>query len=230
MNNYLTLTFFVLISVSFSAQMHQKKGGNIGVALLGGMVMTKPDIDPSKSSNGPIMSAGVTRSFRNLLFPEINYTFFKTGYGTSVLGDASVVAHHAIGVGLPAKLNFYTMRLGKSNKGECTLLRLNILAGYYYLHQVKNQPSLGIDFPGEHALELGLGFLPQWSGGHKSRVAWSYFIDAGYRIDLNKNKAIVHSNTGWKSNGAFLRLTIVHYKTVDFLGGNAKKPAYKQKM
>jgi hypothetical protein len=211
-------------------QMHQKKGGNIGVSGLGGLSLTHPDAHSSKKSMGSVVSLGITRSFRDLLFPEINYSFFTTAYGINGSGENTTVQHHAIGIGLPAKLNFYTLRLGKSNKGECTLLRMNLLLGYYYLHPIKNKTDLGVNFPDEHIFEVGLGVLPQWSGGHKSRVAWSYFMDMGYRLDLNKNAALINSFSGWKTNGVFIRLTIIHYKTMDFLGGNTKKPAYKQKM
>ena len=225
-----SLLFLILMlcSINYYSQMNEVTGGNIGLSLLGGgklnssgNIAYSPDI---------LWGVGVTTALGDIIFPEVHYMRSKTNYGINYLGRGLMNNTSTLGIGLNTKLPVYSLSLGKSSKGECWYMNIKLLVDYIYSVNFKNKTNFTYTNQNDHVLSLGLGINPKYSGGHKSRVAWSYFYDFGYRLDLNKNDGFsIGDQTNWKQNGFFFRLTIVHYKTSDFLGGNKEKKSYKMR-
>ncbi len=212
--------------------MHQVSGGNIGLVAFGGLSNNKTNLENYSTKGGYFFGVGATTSIKNFLFPEVHYSFSDLNYGNNdSLGLIYQNKTQSLGFSLNSKLHFYSLRLGKSSKGECWCLNLKLLAGYSFaLHFSDKSSFQDFSSQNDNRLEFGLGINPKYSGGHKSGVAWSYFYDIVYRLDLNKNNSFnLHNATGWQQNGIFLRVTILHHKTTDFLGGNQKKKSYGKK-
>ena len=218
------LTYFsFLIVISSHAQVHEVSGGNYGVSLNGGLVMNTP------TGKGFGFGAGITTGIKELIFPEISYSYQNESYGL----DSSQVelsnTSNFIGLGLNNKIPIFDISLGKSNKGECWHLLLKLLFDYKYNFMLSQKSNFSFEKLNTHGFNFGLGLRPAYSGGHKSRVAWSYFYDVFYHLDLNKNDQMALQESGWKQNGIYFRLTILHHKTSDFLNnGINKKKAYKR--
>jgi hypothetical protein len=199
-------------------------GGNFGVSLNGGYVINRP------TGSGFGFGAGLTTSFREVVFPEVSYSYQSESYGADSLATDLGNTSNALGLGLNNKIPVFDISLGKSNKGECWHLLLKLLIDYKYNFMLSQKANFAFEKQNNHGFNFGLGFRPSYSGGHKSRVAWSYFYDVYYHLDLNKNDQMALQQSGWKQNGIYFRLTILHYKTSDFLNnGIDKKKAYKRK-
>ncbi len=226
------ISFWILLSFNISSQMHQVSGGNIGLVAFGGMSTNKSSLENYKTNGGYFFGVGATTSIKNFLFPEIHYSLSDVNYGTNDSLNLNYQnKNQSLGFSLNSKLHFYSLRLGKSTKGECWWLNLKLLAGYNYALHFSNKSNFqSFANQNDSRLEFGLGINPKYSGGHKSRVAWSYFYDIVYRLDLNKNNNFkLQDASGWQQNGIFFRVTILHHKTSDFLGGNQKKKSYGKK-
>jgi hypothetical protein len=230
MKALLTLLFSLFI-LSFEAQMHEKTGKNIGLSLYGGLNYTSVKESAIKFKPNHFYGAGITRSFGDIIFPEINYTYGKGNYGLNdSLAEEFINANHSLGLSLNSKLNIFRFSMGKSNKGECTWLNVKLLLGLNYSFHFQNKANFPMSHKNDFFLESGIGILPKYSGGHKSRVAWSYYFDLVFRYDATKNTSfMVNEVTGFRNNALMLRLTIVNYRTYDFLGGNQKKKSYNKK-
>jgi len=224
------VVFVTIISITSHSQMNEVTGGNIGVSLFGGMKYNTSTSKAYKAPTGFLLGAGVTTSIAGVLYPEINYAYSKVGYGVDSLANLLETKTNCLGLNLNAKIPAFFFSLGKSSKGECWGVNINLLAGYVYGINFNNRSNFNYINKNDQALEIGIGIRPEFSGGHKSRVAWSYNYELVYRFDLNRNSNFsIENNSGWKQNGLFFRLTIMHYKTSDFLGGNKKKKSYKRK-
>jgi len=230
----LLIVFFSFFILSFEAQMHEKTGKNIGMSFYGGLNYTSVKESTLKFNPNYFYGAGITRSFRDIIFPEVNYTSSKSIYGLNdTIGkfDSELVnVNHSLGLSLNSKLTMFRFSLGKSNKGECTWLNVKLLLGLNYSFHFQNKANFPMSHKNDFFLESGIGILPKYSGGHKSRVAWSYYFDLVFRYDATKNTSfMVNDVTGFRNNALMLRLTIVNYRTYDFLGGNQKKKSYNKK-
>jgi hypothetical protein len=232
-SKFFVVFIFILsmISEPLVAQMHEKTGKNLGVTLFGGLQYTHSKEFAQKLKPYSLFGAGITRSFGDLLFPEVNYTYSKGNYGFSdSLETPFTTINHSLGIGMNTKPTIFRFSMGKSNKGECTWMNIKLILGAQYTFHLKNNANFTINHPNDFFLESGIGVLPKYSGGHKSRVAWSYFIDVVYRWDMTKNTSFsLNEVTGFKNSALLLRMTIVHYRTYDFLGGNQKKKSYNKK-
>ena len=221
------LLMFIFLSFNSYSQMNEVSGGNIGLSFFGGGKLNSSSTSSSYSA-GLMWGVGITTAIRNIIFPEVSYGSSKTMYGADTLGNALENNSNELGMGINSKIPIYNLSLGKSSKGECWYLNIKFLLDYKYSVNFKNKTNFTYTSQNDHLLNLGIGINPKYSGGHKSRVAWSYFYDVGYRLDLNKNDGFsIDDQTDWKQNGFFFRLTIVHHKTSDFLGGNKPKKSYK---
>jgi len=220
----------VLICFHVKAQMHEVSGGNIGVTLFGGGKMNTSSASDIKYSNGLIAGIGLTTSLAEVIFPEIHYSFASTKYGVDSIGNILENKSNVLGMSLNSKIPVYSLSLGKSSKWECWYMNIKLLLGYNYSINLSNKNNFNYLNKNDQLLEVGLGINPRYSGGHKSRVAWSFIYDFVYRLDFNKNDRFsIENQSDWKQNGFFFRLTILHYKTFDFLGGTSKKKSYKRK-
>jgi hypothetical protein len=214
-----------LLSFQFnSAQMNEVSGGNIGLSANGGLILNSP------SGAGFGFEAGVTTSFGGMIFPELNYSKRTESYGVDSLNTELSSSSSFLGLGVNNKIPIWSLKLGKSTKGECWWLNFKLLLDYNYRWMLNNTSNFNFTKGNESGLNLGLGLRPAYSGGHKSRVAWSYYYDVYYRLDLNKSKHPEISSESWKQNGLFFRVTVVHHKTSDFLdSGINKRKAYGRK-
>jgi hypothetical protein len=218
----LVLFLTTLSSISYS-QLYEVSGGNFGVSANAGYILNNP------KGAGYSFGGGLTTSFGELFFPEVNYSFQKEGYGSDSSGINLSNSSHQLGLALNNKIQVFTLSLGKSNKGECWHLMFKLLLDYRYAWTLANNSNFAFEKQNDSGFNFGLGIRPSYSGGHKSRVAWSYFYDVYYHLDLNKNNQMALQENGWKQNGLFFRMTILHYKTSDFLSnGFDKKKAYKR--
>ncbi len=221
---FLTLGLILIFISKVNAQLHEVSGGNVGISLNGGYVMNTP------KGSGFGMGGGLTTTFGEVLFPEVFYQFQKETYGSDSLANDLSAASHNLGLGLNSKIPIFHFSLGKSSKGECWWLNFKLLLDYKYAWMLSNKSNFNFEQANNHGFNFGLGIRPAYSGGHKSRVAWSYFYDVYYHLDINKNNQLALQETGWKQNGIYLRLTILHYSTSDFLdNGINKKKAYRRK-
>ncbi len=217
----LIIAFF--LSAPFYSQLHEVSGGNVGVSLNAGIVKNSP------VGSGFGFNGGITTSFRELIFPEVSFGYQSESYGFDSLSNEILNVSNNLGLSLNSKIPIWDISLGKSSKGECWHLLLKVLFDYKYSLMLRQVSTFDFDKQNNHGLNLGVGFRPAYSGGHKSRVAWSYFYDVYYHLDLNKNNQMALQQDGWKQNGLYFRLTILHYKTSDFLNnGIDKKKAYKR--
>lgn len=217
------LVFLLFTSINY-AQVHEVSGGNIGISLNGGLIMNTP------TGAGYGFGGGLTTGFGEVLFPEVSYQFQKETYGLDSLGAEQSAQSNNLGLGLNSKIPIFHFKLGKSSKGECWWLNFKLLIDYKYAWMLSNKANFNFNKANNHGFNFGLGLRPSYSGGHKSRVAWSYFYDVYYHLDLNKNDQLALQETNWKQNGVYFRITILHHTTSDFLKtGIDKKKAYKRK-
>jgi len=227
---YLALLTFSVLCLSGSAQMNEVSGGNIGLTIHAGAETNASSLD-YKSPLGMVYGFGLTTRLADLVFPTVQFESSSLKYGfadsnTTMFTNRS----SSLGLGANFKIPVFSIALGKSNKGECTYLRMKLLVGYNYAINFKDKANFDYVNKNDQQLEFGFGINPRFSGGHKSRVAWNYYFDFVYRFDLNKNNGFTTVNgTDWTQNGFFFRFTVLHHKTSDFLGGNKPKKSYKKK-
>lgn len=220
----ITLLITLLINISIMSQAYEKSGGNFGISLNGGYVLNSP------KGNGFGFGAGITRGFGEVLFPEVSYQFQSETYGVDSLNEMQTSTSNNLGLGLNSKIRIFRIKLGKSSKVECWWLNVKLILDYKYAWMLSNKSNFNFNKFNNHGFNFGLGIRPAYSGGHKSRVAWSYFYDVYYHLDLNKNNQMALQENGWKQNGLYFRLTILHYSTSNFLeNGINKKKAYRRK-
>lgn len=211
------LTCFSLTSFS---QLAVVTGGNIGGSLSGGFLKNKP------TGSGLEFSGGITTSFFEVFFPEIDFAHETYSLGQDSSGSNIEQKSNYIGVGVNNKFPVGSIALGKSSKGECWYLNLKLLFDYKHRFKIGSS-ALTMNPTNQSGINVGIGIRPTFSGADKSRVAWSYFYDFYYHLDLNKSD---FSNiSGIQQNGFFFRFTLLHYKTSDMLGGGSKKKAYNRK-
>lgn len=218
------LQILLFTSIIGFGQAYEKSGGNIGLSFNGGMVMNTP------KGTGHGFGAGITRGFGEVLFPEVSYQFQQESYGADTLAIEQTAASNNLGLGLNTKIPLFKVSLGKSSKAECWWLNFKLLLDYKYSWMLSNKSNFAFNKQNNNGFNFGLGIRPQYSGGHKSRVAWGYFYDVYYHMDLNKNNQPALAAGNWKQNGIYFRITILHYSTTDFLeNGINKKKAYRRK-
>jgi hypothetical protein len=204
--------------------MNEVSGGNIGLSANGGLVLNSPE------GKGFGFGAGLTTSLGGMIFPEVNFSKRSESYGVDSLGTTRSGSSSFLGLGLNNKIPIWTIQLGKSSKGECWYLGVKFLLDYNYRWALKNTSNFNFTKANESGLNLGIGIKPSYSGGHKSRVAWSYYYDIYYHLDLSKTNHPDISAGSWKQNGLFFRVTVTHHKTSDFLdSGINKRKAYGRK-
>lgn len=222
MNQYKLLFLAVLsfICIFGFSQLAVVTGGNVGGSFSAGYLKNNP------TGKGFEFSAGITTSFYEVFFPEIDFAREVYSLGLDSAGSNIEQKGNYIGVGVNNKLPIGSIALGKSSKGECWYLNLKLLFDYKYRFKIGTS-ALNMSPANQSGINLGIGIRPTFSGADKSRVAWSYFYDFYYHLDLNKSD---YSNiSGIQQNGFFFRFTLLHYKTSDMLGGGSKKKAYNRK-
>jgi len=227
---YNTLVFLLFFLLKFiPAQMNERIGRPFGISAFGGLKMNS-SMDGYKNSSGFLTGFGVTTSIANVVFPELNYSFSNTSYGEDSIGKNLINKSKSLGFSLNSKISAFYISLGKSSKQECWGLGVKLLLGYNYSLNFKNDFNFNYVNQNDSGLELGLGINPTYSGGHKSRVSWSYYYEIIYRLDLNKNNQFaIDTHSAWQQNGLFIKLTVLHYNTFNFLARPSKEKSYKRK-
>lgn len=222
MKNSILFLLFLLASISSIGQLTSVTGGNFGASASIGTVMNKP------IGNGWGMNIGLTTGFYELFFPEISYGYSSSNYGVDSSGSELINNSNYLGLGLNNKVPLFSIAMGKSKHQECWYLNFKLLLDYRYQFRLKHISSFDYNPQNESGMNFGLGIRPSYSGADKSRVAWSFFYDVYYHLDLNKtNQPAVGGPV--QHNGLYLRFTFLHYKTTDMLGGPSKKKAYNRK-
>jgi len=214
----------ILCFLPFSpfAQMNEVSGGNIGLNLSAGSLLMKP------SGGGFEQRLGVTSSLAEVIFGDVSIASSQERYTFDSLPDFTNNVLK-LGLSINNKIPIYSLKLGKSNRGECWYFNFKFLLDYKFDKILRT--STNFSNSNQHGLNLGLGLRPSYSGGHKSRVAWSFFYDVFYHMDLNNSINPAISSENYRQNGVYFRLTVLHHKTYDFLDqGINKKKAYKRKM
>ncbi len=209
-------------SFAVTAQLATVTGGNIGASASGGIIMNKP------FGNGFGAGFGVTTSFYEIFFPEIGFVYSSSSFGVDTSGENQVNKSSFLGLGLNNKVPLFSIKMGKSKHQECWYLNFKLLLDYQYKFRLASKSNFDFVEKNESGLNLGLGIRPSFSGSDKSRVAWAFFYDFYYHLDLNKTDQPA-MGTSVQQNGLFFRLTVLHYKTSDMLGGGSKKKAYNRK-
>lgn len=223
MKKLIRRVFIILIlPVSYWGQLATVTGGNFGASISGGLELNSPN------GGGFGGSFGITTSFYEVLFPEIDYSYYSSDFGNDNNGDQLVNQSQMIGFGLNNKIPFGSIKMGKSKHQECWYLNLKLLFDYKYQLRIKDRSNFDFNPKNESGFNFGLGIRPSFSGSDKSRVAWAFFYDVYYHLDLN-NSYQPTLNTDIKQNGLYLRFTFLHYKTSDMLGSGSKKKAYNRK-
>lgn len=210
----------VVISIGAFGQLSTVTGGNVGASISGGYLLNKP------AGNGLGLSAGVTTSFYEIFFPEVSYEISRYDLGTDTTGETIAGKDSYLGLGLNNKIPFFSLKMGKSKHQECWYLNFKILFDYKY-RLALGSSGVVLNPKNQSGINLGLGIRPSFSGADKSRVAWSFFYDFYYHLDLNKSEFGTLSDI--QQNGLFFRLTVLHYQTSDMLGSGSKKKSYKKK-
>lgn len=222
MKKCLLLTMFIVLGLNSFGQLATVTGGNYGLSLSGGLLMNKP------TGSGWGGDIGITTSFFEVVFPTINYGYMNSTFGFDSTGREYINKSHFLGLGVNNKIPFFSLRMGKSKHQECWYLNLKLLFDYNYRFRLNQVSSFDYQPRNETGLNFGLGIRPSYSGADKSRVAWAFFYDFYYHLDLNKSDQPV-MGTSIQQNGVFFRITVLHYKTSDMLGGGSKKKAYNRK-
>ncbi|MCB9188454.1 MAG: hypothetical protein H6600_05000 [Flavobacteriales bacterium] len=220
----LDLILFLLLfchAISFG-QLATVTGGNFGASASVGMIMNKP------TGSGWGTNIGLTTSFYEVFFPEISFGYSSSNYGIDSTGDDLINQSKFLGLGLNNKIPFLSIKMGKSKHQECWYLNFKLLFDYRYDFRFGNRSSFEFISKNENGINLGLGIRPSFSGSDKSRIAWAFFYDIYYHMDLNKTDQPILASTS-QHNGLFFRLTFLHYKTSDMLGGGSKRKAYNRK-
>lgn len=222
MKKYLVIFVSVLSFVSLRAQLATVTGGNFGISASGGMMMSKPVGD------GWGMGVGLTTGFFEVMFPELSYNYNSSTFGLDSTGEEYTNQSHFLGLGLNNKIPFLSIAMGKSKHQECWYLNFKLLVDYQYKFRVGSKSNFNFNQKNESGLNLGIGIKPDYSGADKSRVAWAFYYDVYYHLDLNKSDQPVLGSS-LQQNGLFFRFTVLHYKTSDMLGGGSKRKAYNRK-
>jgi hypothetical protein len=222
MKKLITLLALVMLSLSHHAQLATVTGGNFGASLTLGSVMNKPE---GTGFGGDI---GLTTSFFEVVFPTVTYGIESASFGLDSSGSDLISKSHYLGFGVNNKVPVGSISMGKSSKYECWYLNLKLLLDFNYRLRLNNTSSFDFVPRNETGLNLGLGVRPSFSGADKSRVAWAFFYDVYYHMDLNKSDQPVLGTTV-QQNGIYFRFTFLHYKTSDMLGSGSKKKAYNRK-
>lgn len=213
---------FILIYSGATGQLATVTGGNFGASASFGAIMNKP------TGNGWGMNLGLTTSFREIFFPEVSFGMSSSNYGIDSSGSKLINNSNYLGLGLNNKIPLFSIAMGKSKYHECWYLNLKLLLDYQYKFRLKHISSFDYNPQNESGINLGLGVRPSFSGSDKARVAWSFFYDVYYHLDLNKiDQPAIGGPV--QHNGLFVRFTFLHYKTSDMLGGPSKKKAYNRK-
>lgn len=220
------IIFLFLLGIGFVyhsfGQLATVTGGNFGASATGGMVMNKP------MGSGFGVNLGLTTSFYEIFFPEVSFGYSSSTYGVDSTGDDLLNQSKFLGLGLNNKIPIISLKMGKSKHQECWYLNFKLLVDYRYDFRFGNRSNFEFVSKNENGINLGLGIRPSFSGADKSRVAWAFFYDVYYHMDLNKTNQPALGNTS-QHNGLFFRFTFLHYKTSDMLGGGSKKKAYNKK-
>ena len=206
--------FFIIFSItkSNSAQMFEREGGNIGLIVEGGLPITIAEAQ--KATGNLAYSAGITTSlFNDIVYPELTYVGGIRNF--SSIGQNYTENLSAIRPGILIKVPALTFSTGKSKHYECRAWNFHLVGGYAHLFHInKNQTSTQ-----DANLVMGINLLPTKSGGAKSVQAKAFNFDVLYYLDLNKDNSFsFNSQTGWKTNYLSFRITLMIYKTYDFLG------------
>ncbi|CAG5087825.1 hypothetical protein [Parvicella tangerina] len=221
MKSILLVLLILAFSFAGNAQLSTVTGGNFGFSASGGLIMNKP------FGSGLGANFGVTTSLYELFFPEISLGYSSSTYGVDTLGENQQNKSTFLGLGLNNKVPLFSLAMGKSKHQECWYLNLKLLLDYHYRFNLGSQSNFPFKAANESGLNLGIGIRPSFSGADKSRVAWAFFYDVFYHLDLNKTDQ-PSMGTSIQQNGLFFRLTVLHYKTSNMLGGGSKKKAYKR--
>lgn len=222
MKHLLFFLVFLLICCNNHAQLTTVTGGNFGVSASAGMVLNQPQ------GSGWGYGVGLTTSFFEILFPEVAFSHTTSNFGVDSLNQEYTNQSNFLGLGLNDKIPLFSVAMGKSKHQECWYLNLKLLVDYQYKLRLGSRSNFDLAKTNESGLNLGLGIRPSYSGSDKSRVAWTFFYDVFYHLDLNKvDQPTLNSQI--QQNGLYFRFTFLHYKTSDMLGGGSKKKAYNRK-
>lgn len=222
MKHLLVFIGIALIYTKNQAQLTTVTGGNFGVSASAGFVMNQPQ------GRGWGYGVGLTTSFFEILFPEVAFSHAVSDFGVDSMNQEYTNQSNFLGLGLNNKIPLFAVAMGKSKHQECWYLNLKLLVDYQYKFRLGSRSNFDFVKANESGLNLGLGIRPSYSGADKSRVAWAFFYDVFYHLDLNKvNQPVLNSQI--QQNGVYFRFTFLHYKTSDMLGGGSKKKAYNRK-
>lgn len=222
MKHLLFFLVIVLVCTKNQAQLTTVTGGNVGFSASAGMVLNQPQ------GSGWGYGLGLTTSFFEILFPEVTFSHTSSNFGVDSMNQEYTNQSNFLGLGLNNKIPLFAIAMGKSKHQECWYLNLKLLVDYQYKFRLGGSSNFNFVEANESGLNLGLGVRPSYSGADKSRVAWAFFYDVFYHLDLNKtNQPTINSQI--QQNGIYFRFTVLHYKTSDMLGGGSKKKAYNKK-
>lgn len=170
------------------------------------------------AGNGTAMSFGITREWKNILYPEL---FFTQHAGTMPYANEGGLAiaykTNNIGAGMTMRLDLFPFDNKKKN-GYCFGRVFNILLGVEDVQALNK--NLPFDPKNEFAGKTGLGMYSVWGGSAKKHLAWSLHWEIFYRYGISPFMTTVNPVTNetekFHHGSVGINLRVIYHKTYKF--------------
>lgn len=173
----------------------------------------------SAAAKGSMFSIGVTRSWKDLLYPELFYTHrSNTLPQTSETVAPTNYTLHEAGAGLTMKLDLFSIDNHKRD-GYCFGRIVNVLMGADYVQPIASSGlTSSMKTKGEVGLKAGLGMYSVWGGSAKKHQAWTIHWETFARYAANPFLTVtdVTGDTNYRHLTAGLTLRVIHHKVYKF--------------
>lgn len=209
------ILFLLLCSITANAQHYVRTKHNIGIAASYGFADNTTEQWSTKSVKpGSTFSAGLTRSYADILYPEIFFTQHISEFPLS--NEQGVVPYkwNAIGAGLMTKFDLFSIDNRKRN-GYCFGREINLDLGMDYTHGLNlSKKQEGFSQHDEIGAKAGIGMYSVWGGSAKGHEAWTIHWEAYYRYGLTP--FMQNNGTDFTHSSFNIGLRLMHYKTYRF--------------
>lgn len=169
---------------------------------------------------GSTFSAGITKSYGDILYPEIYFvqhtSEFPVAQGENLTDEK--YKWNGIGAGLLMKVDLFSIDNHKRN-GYCFGRVVNLGLGVNYAQALSlTDNNSAFIKRNELSAKAGLGMYSVWGGSAKNHEAWTIHWEAMYNYGLSPFMTQTNYSDGAKfaHSSVTLGLRVMHYKTYKF--------------